>query len=119
MHVIYVIKRPTIMCLAYWRKKKNTKCMAADRTQAKQGMGKIPKPIPAPVRDTPARKLAKALSRMATRQSGFRDQAAHVRKQQAYNDGSVTKDQSGWVSQIDSLLSLFVRVSFVTVELQR
>ena len=33
--------------------------------------------------ETPAGKLGKALSRMASRQSGFRDQAAHSRKQQA------------------------------------
>ena len=41
---------------------------------------------------------------MTSRQSGFRDHAAHSRKQQTagsytvivYTDGSVTKDQSGW-----------------------
>ena len=46
--------------------------MPADRSQANQGVGKVPKPIPAALRDTPARKLGTALS--------SRDQASHSRK---------------------------------------
>ena len=34
-------------------------------SRANQGAGKVPKPIPASLRDTPVRKLGKALSRMA------------------------------------------------------
>ena len=50
----------------------NIASMSADRTQANQGMGKIPKPIPVHlVLDTSTGKLGKALSRMASRQSGF------------------------------------------------
>ena len=66
------------------------------------GVGKVLKPIPASLWDTPARKLKKALSRMASRQNWVRDQASHSRKhktarpQIVYTDGSVTKDQSGW-----------------------
>ena len=47
----------------------NTAGMPADRAQANQGVGKVPKPIPASLRDTPVRKLGKALSRMASRQN--------------------------------------------------
>ena len=36
--------------------------MPADRAQANQGVGKVPKPIPAALRDIPARKLETALS---------------------------------------------------------
>ena len=60
----------------------NTASMSADRAQANQGVGKVPKPIPASVRDIPARKLGKALSRMVSRQNRVRDQASHSRKQQ-------------------------------------
>ena len=76
--------------------------MPADRAQANQGVGKVPKRIPASLRDTPARKLGKALSRTANRQHGVRDQASHSRKQQttrphsAHCVHSVTKDQLGW-----------------------
>ena len=44
---------------------------------ANQGVGKVPKPIPASLRVTPARKLKKALSRMARRHNRVRDQASH------------------------------------------
>ena len=49
----------------------------ADRVQAKQGMGKVPKPIPASPspRDTLTREFGKALLRMASRQNDVRDQA--------------------------------------------
>ena len=76
--------------------------MPADRAQANQGVGKEPKRIPASLRDIPARKLGKALSRTANRQNGVRDQASHSRKQQtarphsAHCVHSVTKDQLGW-----------------------
>ena len=71
--------------------------MPADRAQATQGVGKVPKPIPASLWDTPARKLGKALSKMASRQNRVRDQASHSIKQQTarphtvYADGSVTR----------------------------
>ena len=51
--------------------------MSADRAQANQGVGKVPKPIPASLSDTLARKLRKALKRMASRQNRVRDQASH------------------------------------------
>ena len=50
----------------------NTASMPADRAQVNQGVGKVPKPIPASLRDTLARKLGKALSRMASRQNSLR-----------------------------------------------
>ena len=50
----------------------NTASMPADRAQVNQGVGKVPKPIPASLRNTPARKLGKALSRMASRQNSRR-----------------------------------------------
>ena len=67
----------------------NTASMPAERAQANQGVGKVPKPIPASLGDTPARKLWKALSRTASRQNGVRDQAAHLRKQQTARPHSV------------------------------
>ena len=45
----------------------NTASMPADRAQANQGVGKVPKPIPASLR--------KVLSRMVSRQNRVRDQA--------------------------------------------
>ena len=45
----------------------STASMPADRAQANQGVGKVPKLIPAVLWGTPARKLGKALSRMARR----------------------------------------------------
>ena len=50
----------------------NTASMPADRAQVNQGVGKVPKPIPASLRGTPARKLGKELSRMASRQNSLR-----------------------------------------------
>ena len=61
----------------------------ANRAQANQGVGKIPKPIAASLRDTPARKLGEALSRMASRQNRVKDQASHSRKQQTARPHSV------------------------------
>ena len=45
----------------------NTASMPADRAHANQGLGEVPKPIPASFR--------KALSRMVSRQNRVRDQA--------------------------------------------
>ena len=50
--------------------------------QANQGMGKVPKPIPASLRDAPSKKLGKALSRTTSRQNRVRDEVSHWRKQQ-------------------------------------
>ena len=60
----------------------NTASMPADKAQANQGVGKVPKPIPAFLQDTLGRKFGnyKALSRMTSRQNGVRDQASHSRK---------------------------------------
>ena len=52
----------------------STASMPADRAQANQRMGKVPKPIPASQWDATARKRGKALSRKASRQN--RDQAS-------------------------------------------
>ena len=82
--------------------------MPADRAQANQGVRKVPKPIPAFLRDTPARKLGRALLRMASRQNRVRGQLYHSNNNNknnkninpedliAYHDGSVIKDQSRW-----------------------
>lgn len=64
----------------------------AEHMQTK-GMGRVPKHIPAPLSDTPTRKHGKVLSKIDSRESGFRDLASHQRKQQAtgstvYTDGS-------------------------------
>ena len=59
--------------------------MPAYRAQANQGVGKVPKPIPASLWDTPARKHVKSLSRMAR----VRDQASHSGKQQTERPHSV------------------------------
>ena len=56
--------------------------LPADRAQANQGVGKVPKPIPTSLWDTSARKPGNALSRMASRRNGVRDEAYHSRKQQ-------------------------------------
>ena len=61
----------------------------ADRAQANQGVGKVPKPISSSLQETPARKLGKALSRMASWQNRVRDQASHSRKQQTARPHSV------------------------------
>ena len=52
-------------------------------------LGKVPKPIPASLRDTPARKLGKELPRTASRQNRVRDQASQSRKQQTAVSHSV------------------------------
>ena len=67
----------------------STASMPADRAQANQGVGKVPKPIPASLRDISARKLGKALSRMVSRQNRVRDQASHSRKPQTVTPHSV------------------------------
>ena len=54
-----------------------------------KGLGKVPKPIPASLCDTPARKLGSALSRMAGRQNRVTDEASHLRKQQNARSHSV------------------------------
>ena len=77
----------------------NTASMPADRAEANQGVGKVPKTeVSASLRDTPARKLGKALSRMASRQnrSSFSFTKTVPQDLIVYTDGSVTKDQSGW-----------------------
>ena len=56
--------------------------MSADWAQANQGVGKVPKMILASLWDTPARKLGKALPKMASKQNRVRDEASHSRKRQ-------------------------------------
>ena len=73
----------------------NTASMAADTAQANQRVEKVPKPIPASLRNTSARQLGKALSRMASKQNRVRDQASHSRKQQTARPHSV----HWWLSQ--------------------
>ena len=46
----------------------STASMPPDRAQANQGVGKVPKPIPVFLWDTPVRNHGKALSRMTSRQ---------------------------------------------------
>jgi len=53
----------------------NTTSKPADRAQANQGVGKVPKTILASLWESPARKLGKALLAMASRQNRIRDQA--------------------------------------------
>ena len=67
----------------------NTASMPLDRTQEKQGLGKAGKPIPASLWDSPAREFGKALSRMASRQDGLRDQTSHSRKEPTARPHSV------------------------------
>ena len=79
----------------------STASMPADRAPANQGVGKISKPIPASLWDTLARKLGKALSRMASRRSRVREIKLLIQENRitqhlmVYIDGPVTKDQSG------------------------
>ena len=73
--------------------------MPADRAQANQGVGKVPKSIPASLRDTPARKPGKALSKMASRQKRVKLLIEENSKPQdliVNTGGSATKDRSGW-----------------------
>ena len=79
----------------------NTASAVADRTRANQGVGKIPKSIPGSLWDTPARKLGKALSRMARGKTESKiklliQENGKPQELIVYTDGSVTKDQSGW-----------------------
>ena len=55
----------------------------ADRAQANQGVGKVPKLIPASLWDTLARKFGKALPRMARKETRARDLAPHSKTQQS------------------------------------
>ena len=52
-------------------------------------LGKVPKLVPAFLRDTPARKLGKEVSRTASGQNRVRDQASQSRKQQTAVSHSV------------------------------
>ena len=75
--------------------------MPADRAQANQGLGKVPKPIPTSLQDTPATKLGKALLRWPAgkTESEIKLLIQENSKPQdliVHTDGSVTKDQSGW-----------------------
>ena len=70
-----------------WVKQRTQYCKYASwQNSSKPRSGK---PIPASLRDTPARKLGKALWRMASRQNRVRDQASHSRKQQTTRPHSV------------------------------
>ena len=83
----------------------STASMPADRAQANQGVGKVPKPIPVSLRDTPVRNHGKSLSRMTSRQNRVRDQASLSRKHQTtrshsvHTDDSLTENQSVSVKQ--------------------
>ena len=78
-----------------------TASLPADRPQANQGVGKVPKPIPASLRDTPARKPGKVLPRMASRQNGVREQEIGPLSQ----ENSKPQDLIDWnVSLVDILL---------------
>ena len=63
--------------------------MPADRAQADQGVGKVPKPIPTYLSGTPARKRRKTLLKMARRQNRVRDKVPHSRKEQTARPDSV------------------------------
>ena len=63
-------------------------CQLTELKQTKE-WERYPKPISASLRDTSARKLGKALSRMASRLNRLRDQASHSRKQQTVRPHSV------------------------------
>ena len=71
--------------------------MPADREQSNKIVGNVPKPIPAFLSHISARKLGKALLRMASRQKAFRHQAAHSENSKnhdriKYTFGSVTTE---------------------------
>ena len=55
--------------------------MPPNRAEAKQGVGKVPKLISPPVGDSPAR-TGKAVVKMASTQSKFRDQVCYSKRQQ-------------------------------------
>ena len=107
----------------------NNASMPADRAQASQGVGKVPRPIPASLRDTPARKPGKALSKLASRQNGVRDQASHSRKPETARPHSVCtlmsqspKTRQGGVSMSSKVqlpsCSLTMEVEAVTYALR-
>ena len=73
--------------------------MPADRAQANQGVGKVPKPILASQLDTPSRKLVKSTveNGQQAKQSEIKLFIQENSKPQdltVYSDGSVTKNQS-------------------------
>ena len=76
--------------------------MPADRAQANQGVGKVPKPILASQLDTPSRKLVKSTvengqqAKQNQRSSFLIQENSKPQDLIVYADGSVTKDQSGW-----------------------
>jgi len=90
----------------------NTASMPADRAQANHEVGKVPKPISESLRDAPARKLGKALSRMSSRQKRVSNQASRSRKQQTARHHSV----HWWLSQYQSLSSKVQLPSMKTVQ---
>ena len=80
----------------------NIASMPADRAQANQEVGKVPRPISASLRHIPTRKFEKVLLTMASRQNRVRDHASHSTKQQTagfcmYIDGLVTRDDTATV----------------------
>ena len=71
----------------------NTASMPADRAEANQGVGKVPKPIPA------SKILLSENLRNHTRMAGRQNRVIQENskcKPQDPTGGSVTKDQSGW-----------------------
>ena len=72
----------------------STASMPADRAQANQRVGKVPKPIPAFLQDAPTRKHGKVLLRMASRQNRS-EIKLHIQENSrpqdltVYTDGSV------------------------------
>ena len=77
-----------VVCLR-WVVQRTQYCKYASWQSSDKGLGKVPKPIPASLWDTPARKLGSALSRMASRQNRVTDEASHLRKQQNARSHSV------------------------------
>jgi len=83
--------------------------MLVDRVQANRSAGKVPKPIPASLPDTLARKPGKALSGMASRhRSSF-----SFTKTANYTDAQSTKTSKG-----GALLSSKVRTLYLTMEVE-
>ena len=111
-HTWVPLKIPTTHSMKQWKTQKDTDwdgqvldgssrrlstaSMLADRAQANQGVGKVPKPIPASlwVWDAPARKWPAGKTESEIKlliQENSKPQDLIV-----YTDGSVTKYQSGW-----------------------
>ena len=67
----------------------NTPSMLADRAQANQGVGKVPRADSGVSTKHPCHKTWGTLSRIASRQNRVRDQASHSRKQQTARPYSV------------------------------